>query len=135
MNKAAGFIAMAVVAATCGGCSLYSESDMYEIAAAAVQADTNFPPSATILPQKNADFHVGKSAACVYVGYTDGGRVNTFAVWLKRIGIRWKIDRIEKSKTYSDTTPPQAQAAPISAPSFQLPGSSQSTAPSNTPVQ
>jgi|GEM_PF-6707326 len=112
-------LAAVLMTVMCGGCSLYSESDMYQLASAAVKSSTNFPPNATILPKSEAGFYVGKSAACVYLGYTSAGQSYTNAVWLNRIGINWEVDRIEQIVSDKSATPARTDM-PVSGTKFNF---------------
>ncbi len=82
-----------------------SEAVLFEEAVAALKADAEFPAQAEIRPKKEAEFHVGKSAACVVVAYDAIGpdgtkRTRTHTVWLKRIGTRWEPDRLFPTPDY-----------------------------------
>jgi hypothetical protein len=93
-----------------GGCGLYSESTVYEVAREAVKKDPKLPANAVIAPAKNGDFYIGKSAACVYVPYefTDPAGAKhsaTYTVWLDRICIRWEVNRCFPSPTYTKPGP------------------------------
>jgi hypothetical protein len=51
-----------------------------------------------VLPGRDASVYVAKNAACVHVPYetvsNTGGTVRgTYTVWLKRIALRWEVDR------------------------------------------
>ena len=93
-------LAVLSLVAVCGACAPMSDAHLFNVAVQAVKAHPKFPPQATIGAVKDAEFYVGKNAACVYVPYEvadPGGarRLDTFTVWLKRICVRWEIDRCD----------------------------------------
>ena len=75
-----------------------SEGHLYSIAEQAVKADSQFPLNASVGSIEDAEFFVGKNAACVTVPYTytdESGQKkdHSHRVWLKRICVRWELDR------------------------------------------
>jgi hypothetical protein len=94
---------------TCGACAPYSQGHLFGVAEQALRAQTNLPPAMTIGSMKDAEFFVGKNAACVYVPveYTEASgnkRTGNYIVWLKRICTRWELDRCEP-----ESNPPGAK--------------------------
>lgn len=103
-------MAAAVLLSMAAGCSLYSESALFEVARAAVQKDSNLPANATIGDIDGAEFFIGKNAACVYVPYdfvdSQGTkRSDTYTVWLRRVCIRWEVDRCFPTPSYPAAAP------------------------------
>ncbi len=101
--------ATAVLAAA--GCSMPTERSAYRVAAEAVRAHPSFPREAKVLPREAAELYVGKSAAQVLVAYEvrdAGGRkkVDSYTVWLSRIGPVWQVDRVLATPRYADGKPP-----------------------------
>jgi hypothetical protein len=93
-----------------GGCAPSSPRDLYEPASRAVMTDKDFPPNAVLLPRSQARFFVAKNLACVYVPYefadAAGQKVrDTYTVWLKRIAIRWEVDRCRPTAKYPASDP------------------------------
>ena len=87
------------------GCAPMSKQHLYDIAVAAVKADSAFPVQAEIRPKKYAEFYIGKNAGCVVIAYdavdaSGAKRKENHTVWLKRIGTRWEIDRMFPTPTY-----------------------------------
>ena len=90
---------MMALAALAAGCAPMSESHLYRIAAAAVKEHEALPVGAEVGPRADAEFYLGKNAGCIHVSYvvpamqgeSDEG---TYTVWLKRIGMRWEVDRL-----------------------------------------
>jgi len=82
---------------------------MYAVASRAVKADAGFPSGAVLAPLKDAEIHVAKNAASVHLPFDvagDGGvkQTGSYTVWLKRIAIRWEVDRLS-------SRPPASPAA------------------------
>lgn len=118
---AAALLLLLAAAGWCGGCAPSSPRDLYEPASRAVLTDTNLPPNAALLPRSEAKFYVAKNLACVYVPYefadSAGQKVrSSYTVWLKRIAIRWEVDRCRPTANYpvGDGTgqPPMIPAPP-----------------------
>ena len=97
-----------------GGCAPMSEGHLYGIAEQAVKTDSQFPLNASVGSIKDAEFFVGKNATCVTVPYSftdESGQAknHTYTVWLKRICVRWELDRCEPTPA----VPPPEKTAGI----------------------
>ena len=96
---AVALLAVLVLGPVCGGCTAQSKRHMYAVASQAVKADSGFPAGAKLGPVKDAEVHIAKNAASVRLpfevaGESGAGQTGFYTVWLKRIGIRWEVDRL-----------------------------------------
>jgi hypothetical protein len=100
----AGLGVATVLSVAGSGCAPMSDAHLYEIAVPAVEAEATLPEGAVALPREQAEFYVGKNAACVIVPHAladrDGEAVARHTVWLKRIGTRWELDRLFPTPVY-----------------------------------
>ncbi|MFW5870948.1 MAG: hypothetical protein ACOC6C_02595 [Verrucomicrobiota bacterium] len=105
--KFSGFriICVAAIAAFVCGCTMPSDRDLYIKARNAVEKSGDFPGQAEVEPIGGADIYRGKNAACVVVPYEVdiGGRVRSgaYRVWLKRVAMTWKVDRLARANEYN----------------------------------
>ena len=97
--KVPGWMMAGALAVAMGGCELYENGPLYRTASKAVQADPSFPKDGRILPQSEAEIYPNKNASQVRIAYEYGAGGATkrgrYAVWLKKMGDRWDIDRVE----------------------------------------
>jgi hypothetical protein len=94
-------IALALLNAGC----TESKRGMYKTACKAVRNHSAFPENGKIGPKKNAVIQPAKNAARVEVPYTyvdpEGNAVSDhYVVWMKRIAIRWEVDRCDPAPHY-----------------------------------
>jgi hypothetical protein len=86
------------------GCT-ESERGMYKTACAAVRNHSAFPEDGKTGPRRKAVIQPVKNAARVEVPYTyvdsEGKTVSDhYVVWMKRIAIRWEVDRCDPAPHY-----------------------------------
>ena len=94
-----GVLLVGVFLSGCG--YMPSETNVYALAVKSVQADASFPAGAKILAIDDTPIHVSKSAARVDVRYSHPSTgEQTMVVWLKRICLRWELDRLYPKPTY-----------------------------------
>ncbi len=94
-----GMSAAAAVSILCAGCAPALRVRLHEIAVEAVKADEDFPSGAVLRSKSAFEFYIGRNAACFIAPYeyvdANGARhAASHTVWLKRVGTRWKIDRL-----------------------------------------
>lgn len=91
------------------GCTAPSERELYATARRAVLEDSRLPPGAEPAPREDARVFVAKNAASVYLPCRLEGETGAaFMVWLKRVGIRWELDRVEFEQTALSAAEPSS---------------------------
>ena len=93
---AAALLVVLAVAAACCGCTAQSKQHMFAIAGKAVKEDPSFPSDGVLHPIQDAEVYVAKNVASVRIPFdvTGVSRKGVYTVWLKRVAIRWEVDRV-----------------------------------------
>ncbi len=103
------FCVVVIAVAVCG-CTMPSDQDLYTKARNAMEESEDFPQQAEVMGISKADIYRGKNAACVEIPYKVNidGQVDTSAyrVWLKRVAMTWKVDRLVKAPEYEGGATP-----------------------------
>jgi hypothetical protein len=99
-------LCLVVALAAAAGCRMPSERAAYQAAREAVRTDSRLPPNAVLHDIDHVTVSVLKNAGRVDFTYdftSPSGERKTdgYVVWLKRLGRRWVVDRLEPTPHYS----------------------------------
>ena len=102
------------------GCRKSHPRTIYRLACEAVRSHTNFPPSAQILPMKEARIQICKNISRVDVPCkyrtSEGEKTLVFTVWLKDYAHSWVVDRCYQAQFYTNTEDSSTNQTSVTSP-------------------